>query len=155
MIKRKGRRKPNPKLIMAGDPILETVCSDVKPGDDIAHIIKDMMYLLVNSKNGVGIAAPQAGYSKRIIIIREDVGGFLILINPTIERLSEKEIIYEEGCLSYPKIFKEISRPKSIILEWVNIQLVGKGCLFEGREARIIQHELDHLDGKCKMRMDI
>ena len=147
-MKNKKKRKIYPKIRLAGDPILETICTPV--GDeDISHIIKDMMYILIGSKGGVGISANQAGHSKRIIIVK-DKGTFVVMINPEIID-QHGEDCWEEGCLSYPKKTKWIKRAWMIDLKYIN----ELGNLVEGAvirfPARIIQHEVDHLNGECKV----
>jgi peptide deformylase len=145
MSKRKNR--VTAKLRLAGDPILTKVCEPVADGEDVTGIIRDMRHVLLASKTGVGLAAPQAGHLKRIII----AGKTWVLINPKIQSHSDYQLNAEEGCLSYPGEFKWIKR-------WATINVVYTGSDglvhvddFLGQVARIIQHEIDHLDGKCKV----
>ena len=126
--------------------MLSTVCEPVKNGEDIDHIIRDMMFILTNSKTGVGLAANQAGYAKRIIIVKT-YSGFETIINPEIVHHSKRTDTKQEGCLSYPKVFKRISRYVGIEIS----SLQNNNYAYEDFTARIIQHEIDHLNGKCKV----
>ena len=141
------KKRTVPKLREFNDPILRKRCSRVKPDEDISSIIKDMRYLLTNSKNGVGLAAPQAGYLKRVILVHNQV-----MINPRIIRRSWKKAVGVEGCLSYPKMYKEIKRSTRIKVKYISEHGTICSVWFEAIWARIIQHEIDHLNGKCKVK---
>lgn len=140
------KRKSKAEIRLSGTPILSMICKPVEPDEDIDHITRDMSHILTQSKTGVGLSANQAGYLKRVIIMNYPT--FQILTNPEIVYVSKEVEIKEEGCLSYPGIFVDIERYKSIHLmcdEW-------SGCReYFDFPARIIQHEIDHLDGKCKV----
>lgn len=109
-----------------------------------ATLISDMLDTMYAS-DGVGLAAPQVGVLKRIAVV--DIGeGYYVLINPEISK-SEGEYIDEEGCLSIPGEFGEIKRAKKITVKAIDetgnkIELKAEDLL-----ARVIQHEIDHLDG--------
>jgi len=140
------RKRVTAKLIIAPNPILTTVCEPVEDGENVSGIIRDMMYILTNSKTGVGLAAPQAGYSKQIILV--SANGFPItMINPVIISWKNDQATREEGCLSYPGVYKEIPRFTEIVVH----DTIRVPQTFYGFEARIIQHEIDHLDGMCKV----
>ena len=143
----KLRKRHKAHLRVAGDLALLEMCVDVLPGESINHITRDMMEILTTSKRGVGLSANQAGYAKRIIIIKAS-GGYETLVNPiTISRSREKctEI---ERCLSYPGISKPVSRNYSVVMLAMGWSEV---CDYKGFEARIIQHEIYHLNGICKV----
>ena len=147
-MKRKNRCKA--KLRLYPDPILKAVCEPVGDDEDVSNVIRDMMHILTNSKTGVGLAAPQAGHKKRVIVVAR-AGFYTIMINPVVALNKEKMETWEEWCLSYPGKSKKIPRYTDI---HVGYQLVN-GCCdqrdFYDFQARIIQHEIDHLDGKCKV----
>lgn len=151
MKKRKDR--PTAKLILAPNPLLTTVCELVEDGEDVSGIIRDMMYILINSEHGVGLAASQVGRLKRIILIKVNVEwGYIAMINPSIAPYSDSFVTLEEGCLSYPGIYKPIERRTAILTAYTSengIPIVNHR--FDNFPARIIQHEIDHLDGKCKV----
>ncbi len=129
-----------------GDEILRKKCKEVDVIDSkIKTLIKDMAETMYDS-NGVGLAAPQVGVLKRIVVI--DTGeGLLGLINPRI--ISETgEQNYVEGCLSVPGIYGETKRPAKVIVEALNPN--GERVVVEGEKllAVCLCHEIDHLDGK-------
>ncbi len=115
--------------------------------------ISSKMVEIMHQANGVGLAANQIGILKKIVTvnIKDEQKGIdknYTLFNPTIISYSKEKIIMEEGCLSIPKQYAEIERPSSIELEYTN---ENNEVLIEkknGFEARILQHEIDHLYGK-------
>jgi len=126
------------------DPILRKKCLEVKLTDEVRSLINEMKETMY-AANGVGLAAPQIGRSERIAVI--DIGeGFLALVNPKIIK-KEGSAIFEEGCLSFPGIFRKIKRAKKVKVtalneEGENIEIETSGFL-----ACCLQHEIDHLDG--------
>ena len=111
------------------------------------RLIQDMK-LTVKEAPGVGLAAPQVGENLMLAIINlEDVGPPFVIINPKILSKSIKKTLMEEGCLSIPGYFVEVKRPKRIEAEVYNEdgkRMVIKG---EGLLAKVLQHEIDHLNG--------
>jgi len=139
-------RKPVLTVRTIGDPCLRTPSaevSDVGPGE---RLLIEAMIATMYDEDGVGLAAPQVGINKRIIVI--DVGkGPRALINPSIVETRGSSCM-EEGCLSVPKGSVRIQRPDWIRVVFLNedgapATLEGSGLL-----SRAIQHECDHLDGK-------
>lgn len=125
---------------------------------DLEQLINDM-FETMNNAEGVGLAAPQIGNNIRLIVIdgksmsndfpEEDMGNFkLVLINPIIEEEFGDDFTFREACLSLPRVSDEITRPSKIIITYFDKDwnLIEKE--FSGIQARIIQHECDHLDGK-------
>ncbi|HOK00448.1 MAG TPA: peptide deformylase [Candidatus Pacearchaeota archaeon] len=126
------------------DPILKKKSYEVeKITDEIKKLIEDMAETM-KKNNGVGIAAPQVGVLKRIIVI-ETENGIVPFINPKIIKKSKEKETMEEGCLSFPGVFLKIKRPKEVEIEALNKE--GKKIKAKGLLARILQHEIDHLDG--------
>jgi peptide deformylase len=128
-----------------GDPILRRKSREVKEmNGDIQKLIDNMAKLMYRNK-GVGLAAPQVGILKRVIVA--DVGeGLVSLVNPKILWRQGKDTM-SEGCLSIPGINLEVKRSKEVIVEGLNrdgekVQLGAVGLL-----ARVLQHEIDHLEG--------
>jgi peptide deformylase len=112
---------------------------------EVKRIIADMTETMWHQV-GIGLAAPQVGLSHRILVMDDGKGGAQALINPVIE--SRSGIVREEeGCLSIPGIFAEVERSKTITVSATDAD--GNPVSFEasGLKARIVQHELDHLDG--------
>ena len=128
-----------------GDPVLGKVCKEVKEvNDKITELIDDMLETMYEA-NGVGLAAPQVGILKRIVVM--DIGeGPIVMINPQILETSGEQA-GDEGCLSYPGKAGKVTRPNYVKARFQNEDM--EWCEIEGTEllARCICHELDHLDG--------
>ncbi len=128
-----------------GDPVLRQRASEVDELDgELARLAATMVDTMYEAL-GLGLAAPQVGVLKRMYVY--DLGdGPEVLINPEIVE-SSGEWTYDEGCLSLPGMQFEIVRPKLVTVR--GIDLDGKEVVFEGDElmGRLIQHEIDHLDG--------
>ena len=128
-----------------GDEVLRKICKKVDAiNDKTRQLIKDMADTLYRA-DGVGLAAPQVGILKRIVVI--NVGdGLLELINPVVISQSGEQT-YIEGCLSIPGVYGELLRPAKVVVEAFNpngdkINVEGEGLL-----AVVLCHEIDHLDG--------
>jgi peptide deformylase len=129
-----------------GDPVLRKVAEPVAAvTPEVKKIIEDMVDSMWHQV-GIGLAATQVGISLRIVVMDDGKGGARVLINPVItdQRGTVRE---EEGCLSLPGIFGEVERSK-----WVRVSsLDGEGLPIsfeaQGLQAKVIQHEIDHLDG--------
>jgi len=134
------------KIREVGDPVLRTPANKVDRVTDKTRELLDNMQETMYDANGVGLAAPQVGISKDIVVI--DIGkGLLELINPEIVDKSEKTYIDEEGCLSIPDKTDKVKRAYEITVQALDrdgeqIEFDAQGLL-----ARAIQHELDHLEG--------
>lgn len=148
-----GRKRHIARLRLYPDPILSQKCTRVPRGligfvlsKAVARIICDMRYLLLAAKNGVGISAPQAGYTVRIILVKTKV-----MINPRITRRSLHKTKKKEGCLSYPGAFNTIKRSEEITVKYIDEWWISRTEKLVGLNARIVQHEIDHLNGKCRV----
>ena len=129
-----------------GDEILYKKCKAVVKFDEKLHILLDDMYETMESRDGVGLAAPQVGILKRAVVI--DVGdGKIELINPEIVEESGEQT-GSEGCLSVPGVFGEVTRPNVVTVKAQDRD--GKWFKITGKEllARAFCHEIEHLDGK-------
>lgn len=137
-----------------GDPILRKICREIDANyENLSQLINNM-YETMYSSNGVGLAAPQIGYDIRIFIIDtnmfEDKGKKGVkrtFINPSIIEESGKEWEFEEGCLSIPKIRENVKRPAKVEIEYQNENFDWVCETFDNLEARVIQHEYDHIEG--------
>ena len=125
--------------------------------EGLEQLIKDMFETLRKSE-GVGLAAPQVGLSIRLAVVDLDIisddqpefkGYFKTYINPYIEETDGAMVPYEEGCLSFPGIHEKVNRPERVRVSWLDENFVEHDEWFEGFPARVLQHEIDHLDGKC------
>lgn len=130
------------------DEILRKKAKEVEKIDERIKTLVDDMVETMHKYNGLGLAAPQVGVLKRIVVIDlYDDKGVIVLINPVIIKEKGKQIV-EEGCLSFPNKFAKVERPEQITVEALNIngekiKLTGKGLL-----AQAIAHEVDHLNGE-------
>ncbi len=131
------------------DPILRQKSQDIEEiTDEIRKLAQDMKETMEKNQ-GVGLAAPQIGISKRIIVINPDLTNreFSVLLNPKITKISREKETNEEGCLCFPRLFLKIKRAKEVEAEGTKengekIKINAKGLL-----ARVLQHEIDHLNG--------
>lgn len=129
-----------------------------KPVKDITRqhirLIKNMKETMVYA-HGLGLAAPQVGLSERILIANFQYGkkvgekfAHVALINPKITHHSEEEVMGEEGCLSLPEIYAPVKRYKEITVKYLDEKGNKQVLELKNLNARIVQHEIDHLDGK-------
>ncbi|KGK88455.1 MULTISPECIES: peptide deformylase [unclassified Clostridium] len=128
-----------------GDELLRKKSKKIEQIDDRIQILLDDMLETMYESNGVGLAAPQVGILKRVVVI--DIGeGPVFLINPEIIK-SEGSYIDEEGCLSIPGEQGPVERPYKVTVKALDRN--GKEIVVEGEElmARALCHEIDHLDG--------
>lgn len=129
-----------------GDDILRKKCKEVKEMTDRTRTLIDDMFDTMYEANGVGLAAPQVGILKRIVVIDVDYENPYVLINPVIvERDGEQT--GDEGCLSLPGKVATVTRPNHVICKCLNEDMEEVEIEGEGLLARAICHELDHLDG--------
>ena len=131
-----------------GDPILKTKARAVERFDDELREEVARMAVLMHDALGIGLAAPQVGISHRVLVYRvEPDSRTVALVNPQIEWSSRDQEISEEGCLSLPLIHVEVERPVAVLVRARDEH--GDELVIEatGLEARVIQHEIDHLDG--------
>jgi peptide deformylase len=131
-----------------GDPVLKTKARPVEHFDGALRDEARRMGLLMDDALGIGLAATQVGVLHRLLVYRVQAGGPLgVLANPMIEWSSRDEEIAEEGCLSLPSVHVEVERPVYVRVRAQNE--FGEPITIEagGLEARVIQHEMDHLDG--------
>ncbi len=133
-------------IVKVGDPVLREKAVEVKKiTPNILKLLENMADTLADA-SGVGLAAPQIGISKRVIIV--DVGeGLIELINPEIDWYSEELECAAEGCLSIPGETGEVDRYAKIIVKGLNRKGEPVEIEAEGLLARALQHEIDHLYG--------
>jgi peptide deformylase len=138
-------------ILLLPDPILRETALPVERVDaDTRRLIDDMLETMYDAP-GVGLAGPQVGVGRRVVVLdpstKEEQPEPLALINPEILEFGDERQTGEEGCLSIPEIFAEVERPA-----WVQVRYIDRdGKLverrFDGRPAVIVQHEVDHLNG--------
>lgn len=139
------------KVEQYGNPILRNPCAPVTVFDDDLNAFAGRMTEILYEQKGAGLAAPQVGVPRRLAIIdlsfgEEEAGSILVLVNP--ELLSaEGECTIEEACLSIPGISENVSRAERIRVRFQNLAGESEKIAVDGYLARVIQHEMDHLDG--------
>lgn len=115
---------------------------------DVKRLIRDMLETVIKA-DGIGLAAPQVGRNLNLALVYLEHSGVPVfpIINPTIIKTSSEVVPIEEGCLSLPGLFGNVTRPKSITLEYCDIDGNKKKLSDDGWIARVCQHEIDHLLG--------
>lgn len=137
------------KIYKLGEDVIRQKCAPVEPSeinDEMRSLFAEM-FETMDEADGVGLAAPQVGISKRFFVLTADDGIRRVFVNPQIVATSNELCDYEEGCLSLPGFNESIRRPAKVTCSALNE--FGKPFTVEadGLLARIIQHENDHLDG--------
>jgi peptide deformylase len=133
-------------IVKYPNPILRRKADSIRDIDEEIRLLSEDMMEAMYLDDGVGLAAPQVGVSKRLIVL--DVGqGPMSLINPEIVHSEEEQHTVEEGCLSLPGIRIDIARPTQIIVRGIDDQGESREIQAEGLIARVLQHEIDHLNG--------
>lgn len=140
-------------ILIHPDPRLKKVCESLPDvSDRIRALAEDMLETMYDAP-GIGLAAPQIGVLDRIIVMdcvkddNEDPNP-MVLINPEIIAASDEKNVYEEGCLSIPDQFAEVTRPKQVQVRWMDLNGAEQTQEFDGLWSTCVQHEIDHLDGK-------
>ncbi len=131
-----------------GDPVLKSSATPVDRFDDSLRKQVNRMAGIMNDALGVGLAAPQLGISQRLLVYRVGPDAPVIaLANPEIEWTSKDEETLDEGCLSIPGILVDVERPVHVRVRAQDEHGEERVVEASGLEARVIQHEMDHLDG--------
>lgn len=138
------------ELVVYPNSVLSTKCSDVKLGDTSVKDTLEQMAQKLYKWNGVGLAAPQVGITKKLIVvdIREKPSRLYKMINPKIVWKSDEVIESEEGCLSLPLLRETIWRHESVRVEYLDENFEKRNILASDLLAICLQHEIDHLHGK-------
>ena len=142
-------------ILVYPDPILKEVCAEVEADDhEVDALIQDLVDTMIDAGHSVGVAAPQIGVCKRVVVVdvsnsklgRENNHGLLTMVNPEIIRREGNKTM-REGCMSVPDYTGNVDRAESIVVQFNdrdgNRQVINASDF----EAVAIQHELDHLDG--------
>ncbi len=133
-------------IVKRGDQILSRKCRDVSEINERILILLDDMIETMRKDGGVGIAAPQVGVARRICILEPNEHMLIEMINPEILS-QEGEQISTEGCLSVPGMVGEVKRPTKVEVKYQNRNGEDIITEFEGYDAIVFSHELDHLEG--------
>ena len=139
------------KILKFPDQDLRIKAKPVETFDDELKTLTDDMFETMHSVNGIGLAATQIGVAKQVAVIdiSAEKNEPLVIVNPTIQILDpSKTEDYDEGCLSVPGFFEKISRPSDIQLSYQDLSGQKKEIKPEGLLTKVVQHELDHLNGR-------
>ena len=145
------------QIVEQPDIFLREPTSEVKlPLSQEDHVIIDQMIDTMHRNKGIGLAANQVGYARRMFVMDVDPSNSKpqVFINPVIEKLSKEKLTEEEGCLSCPKHLVEVRRPIYIALSWTCRHGKRQYKTFYYLASRIVQHEMDHLNGKLIIDKD-
>jgi peptide deformylase len=138
-------------ILVIPDARLRAVADQIEVVDDeVKALAKDMLDTMYDAP-GIGLAAPQIGVMKRIVVIDVAPEGEtpdpMVLINPEITKFGDEMQVTEEGCLSIPELYYEVERPNAVSVKYTDLDGNEVVKDAEGKLAVCIQHELDHLDG--------
>ncbi|MBA84842.1 peptide deformylase [Thalassobius sp. S69A] len=140
-------------ILIHPDPRLKKVCDPVADlSDELRSLADDMLETMYDAP-GIGLAAPQIGKMHRLIVLdcvkeEGEAPRPLIMFNPEIIAASDETNVYEEGCLSIPDQYAEVTRPADVSVRWLDVNGNEQTEDFGGLWATCVQHEIDHLNGK-------
>jgi peptide deformylase len=140
-------------IILHPDPRLKKLCDPVADISDELRVLADDMLETMYKAPGIGLAAPQVGVLRRLIVLdcekADDVApNPMIMFNPHVISASDEQNTYEEGCLSIPEQFADVTRPSEVQVAWLDRDGNAQQDVFDGLWATCVQHEIDHLEGK-------
>jgi peptide deformylase len=137
-------------ILYVPDPKLRAKAKPVAPGDDRIPALAERMLATMYKAPGIGLAAPQVGELLRLVVVDvhpDDKPAPMVLVNPEIVGASKDLATREEGCLSLPNQFAEVTRPAVVKVRWTDLSGARREVEADGLLAACLQHELDHLDG--------
>ena len=140
-------------ILLHPDPRLKKLCAAVPDITDDLRVLADDMLKTMYEAPGVGLAAPQVGILSRLVVLdcvkeEGEKARPIAMFNPQVIASSDELNTYEEGCLSLPDLYGDVTRPKVIDVEWMDRDGKLVRETFDGLWATCVQHEIDHLDGK-------
>lgn len=140
-------------ILIHPDPRLKKACAPLVDVSDALRVLADDMLETMYTAPGIGLAAPQIGILDRLIVLdceKEEgaTGRPLVMFNPEVIATSDETNVYEEGCLSIPDQYAEVTRPRDVEVTWMDRNGNPQRETFDGLWATCVQHEIDHLDGK-------
>jgi peptide deformylase len=141
------RRLALAQIRQYGDPALRLIAHPVEDFDDDLRRLVDRMIVLMHEAQGVGLAATQVGVLRRLFVFEPDEDGPRAIVNPVIVERGEETLVDEEGCLSLQGVRVPVERATSIVLEGKDPNGEDVRYELDAYASRIVQHELDHLDG--------
>ncbi len=140
-------------ILLHPDPRLKQVCSEIADSSDELRALGADMLETMYAAPGIGLAGPQIGVMQRIIAMDcnksdEEEARPLVMLNPEVIAASDELNVYEEGCLSIPDQYADVTRPKVVEVAWMDLDGIAQRETFDGLWATCVQHEIDHLNGK-------
>ena len=139
------------QILVPPAPILRAKARPVGPGDDdTVRALLPRMLSAMYAAPGIGLAAPQVGVGLRLVVVDlmpDEKPAPVYLVNPEITRVSEEWATREEGCLSLPGQYADVSRPARVVVRYLDLEGARQEIEAEGLLAACLQHEIDHLDG--------
>ena len=140
------------RIRIFGDPVLKRRAEEVTEIDGKIALLAKEMHVTLKGANGLGLAAPQVGVSRRLFVYELKDHVPRTMVNPVIDE-TDGEWEFDEGCLSLPGLYFRITRPKKVHIKGYDLD--GKEVSVEADEveARLFQHELDHLEGKLLLEL--
>ena len=140
-------------ILIHPDPRLKKVCAPVADLSDELRALADDMLETMYDAPGIGLAAPQVGVLERLLVLdcvkeEGETPRPLVMFNPEVIASSDETNVYEEGCLSIPDQYAEVTRPKVVDVAWMDQNGKAHQETFDGLWATCVQHEIDHLNGK-------
>ncbi|MGZ9809374.1 peptide deformylase [Pseudoroseicyclus sp. H15] len=140
-------------ILIHPDPRLKTRCQPVdEVTDELRRLADDMLETMYDAP-GIGLAAPQVGVMSRLLVMdcvkdEEEPPQPMVLLNPEVIGASEELSTFDEGCLSIPEQYAEVTRPAEVDVRWLGLDGEMHEQHFDGLWATCVQHEIDHLNGK-------
>jgi peptide deformylase len=138
-------------IVVAPDPVLKAKALPVETVDAELRQLMDDMLETMYAAPGIGLAAPQVGVSKRVIVMdiahEDEPKAPLFMANPELVWVSDEDSTYEEGCLSVPEHYADVVRPAEIRVTYLDRDGKKQELKADGLLATVIQHEMDHLEG--------
>lgn len=136
---------PDPRLKKVSEPVADL-------SDELRRLSEDMLQTMYEAP-GIGLAAPQIGVLQRLIVLdcvkgENEKPRPIVMFNPRVISSSDETSVYEEGCLSLPDQFADVTRPAEVEVAWIDPDGAEQSEVFTGLWATCVQHEIDHLDGK-------
>ena len=140
-------------ILIHPDPRLKKACAAIDDSSDEIRKLADDMLSTMYDAPGIGLAAPQVGELIRMIVLdcvkeEGEAPRPMVMLNPQVVAGSEELNTYEEGCLSIPDQFADVTRPADVTVSWMDLDGNAQQETFDGLWATCVQHEIDHLEGK-------
>jgi len=139
-------------ILIFPDPRLRKPAEPVGAIDEALRAVAEDMLETMYEAPGIGLAAPQIGVMKRLFVMdcagKDETPAPMVFVDPELVSASEEELVSEEGCLSIPEVYEDVSRPARVRLRWTDLDGKIHEADFEDRPSVCVQHELDHLNGR-------